>query len=30
VERLRPAYRAMLNLQGFVLIWAYPFEPEAI
>jgi hypothetical protein len=29
VERLRPAYRAMLSLQGFVLIWAYPFEPEA-
>jgi hypothetical protein len=29
VERLRPAYRAMLNLQGFVLIWAWPFEPEA-
>jgi hypothetical protein len=29
VERLRPAYRAMLAEQGFVVVYAYPFEPEA-
>ena len=29
VERLRPAYQAMLTLQGFVVVYSYPFEPEA-
>jgi hypothetical protein len=29
VERLRPAYRAMLAEQGFAVIYyAWPFEPE--
>ncbi|HWE19984.1 MAG TPA: hypothetical protein VG758_22850 [Hyphomicrobiaceae bacterium] len=29
VERLRRAYRAMLTLQGFAVVYAWPFEPEA-
>jgi hypothetical protein len=29
VRRLRPANRSMLSQQGFVVVYAYPFEPEA-
>jgi hypothetical protein len=29
VKLLGPAYHAMLAEQGFVVVYAYPFEPEA-